>query len=143
MSGKFRPVQWLVSLSACLVFVGSGLWIAEGQQSSNFTGKVTPVTENSEANIAHFRFEPGARTRWHSHGGGQIILVEEGVGLNQFQGGPITELHAGETIYCPPGVVHWHGAAPDRGGVQFNVTRGEIKWGEHVTEAEYTAKPQR
>jgi quercetin dioxygenase-like cupin family protein len=67
----------------------------------------------------------------------------EGVGLEQQMGGPIRELHAGEAIWCPPGVAHWHGAAPDKGGTQYNVTRGAIKWLEQVTEAEYTAKPVR
>ncbi len=136
----------LVSACGAALLAGSGLWLVHGQekQNPNFTGgKVTPITENSQANIAHFRFDPGARTKWHTHSGGQIILVEEGVGLNQFKGGPVIELHAGETIYCPPGVPHWHGAAPDKGGVQFNVTRGNITWLEEVTEQEYTAKTVR
>jgi quercetin dioxygenase-like cupin family protein len=51
----------------------------------------------------------------------------------------VIELHAGETIYCPPGVVHWHGAAPGQGGVQFNVSRGGITWLEEVSEKDYTA----
>src|SRR5262245_32414849 len=82
----------------------SGVWMIEAQQAKqnpNFTGgAVTPLEEKPSGNIAHFRFEPGARTKWHSHGGGQIILVEEGVALTQEKGGPLIELHAGETIYC-------------------------------------------
>jgi len=94
----------------------------------NFTGgAVTAMEEKPAGNIAHFKFEPGSRTKWHSHEGGQIILVEEGVGRTQVRGGPMIELHAGETIYCPPGVEHWHGAAPDKGGVQYNISRGGIK----------------
>jgi quercetin dioxygenase-like cupin family protein len=146
MSQKSRVGVWIKALYGCGVIAVSGLWLLHAQPKGNpnFTGgKVTPVEENSKASIAHFRFEPGARTKWHSHSGGQIILVEEGVGLNQFKGGPITELHAGETIYCPPGAVHWHGAAPDQGGVQFNVTRGDITWMDEVTDQEYHAKRQR
>jgi quercetin dioxygenase-like cupin family protein len=142
--------SWLrrlpVLLNVCLVLVVSGAWIMNAQykQNPNFTGgTVTPVEENSKGNIAHFRFEPGSRTKWHSHSGGQIILVEEGVGLNQFKGGPITELHAGETIYAAPGAVHWHGAAPDKGGVQFNISRGEITWLDEVTDKEYNAPRKR
>jgi quercetin dioxygenase-like cupin family protein len=78
----------------------------------NFTGTVTTVEANSQGMIAHFRFEPGSRTKWHSHEGGQIILVEEGVAHTQVKGGPVIELKAGETTYAGPGVVHWHGAAP-------------------------------
>lgn len=139
-----------------LAFVGfasfaiavSGLWAMQAQekqqkQNPNFTGgTVTPLDEKPEGNIAHFRFDPGARTKWHSHGGGQIILVEEGVGRTQVKGGPVIELHAGETIYCPPGVVHWHGAAADKGGVQYNVSRGGIMWLEEVSDADFRAKPK-
>jgi len=137
------------SLGFCLMcgaLAASGLWILRAQekkQSPNFTGGVvTTVEENSKGSIAHFRFGPGARTKWHSHEGGQIILVEEGVGLYQNQGGPVIELHAGETTYCPPGVVHWHGAAPDQGGVQFNISRGDITWLEEVSDQDYNTPPQ-
>jgi quercetin dioxygenase-like cupin family protein len=106
----------------------------------NFTGTVVPIDDKS-GNIAHFKFEAGSRTRWHSHDGGQIILVEEGVGRTQIRGGPVIELHANETIYCPPGVEHWHGAAPDKSGVQYNISRGGIKWLEEVSEKDFTAKP--
>jgi hypothetical protein len=68
-------------------------------------------------------------------------LVEDGVGLYQEKGGPVVEMRAGETHYCPPGVVHWHGAAPHEGGTQFNVSRGDIMWLAEVTDQEYTAKP--
>jgi quercetin dioxygenase-like cupin family protein len=59
------------------------------------------------------------------------------------KGGPVIELRAGETTYAGPGVVHWHGAAPDKGGVQYNVTRGGIMWGEEVTDKEFRAAPKR
>ena len=137
-----RRVAWLC---LGLVAAGSGLWSihAQEQPNPNFTGKVTRVEENSKCTTAHFRFEPGARTKWHSHEGGQIILVEEGIGLTQVKGGPVIEMHAGETIYCPPGVVHWHGAAPNQAGVQFNVSRGGITWLEEVSEKDYTAPAKR
>ena len=99
------------------------------------------IKENSQGNSARFYFGPGARTKWHSHEGGQIILVEDGVGLYQEKGGPVVELRAGETHYCPPGVVHWHGASPKEGGTQFNISRGGITWRAAVTDAEFNAKP--
>lgn len=132
-----------------LVLYGSGflmLGVMHGQDkpNPNFTGgTVTALDEKPQGNIAHFRFSPGSRTKWHSHEGGQIILVEEGVGLTQVRGGPVIELHAGDTIWCPPGVEHWHGAAPDKGGVQYNISRGGIKWLEEVSEKDFTAKPVR
>ena len=138
----FAKASWL---GLCAVAT-AGLWVLEAQpkQSPNFTGgTVTPIAEGSKGAIAHFRFDPGARTKWHSHSEGQIILVEEGVGLVQDKGGPILELHAGETTFNKPGVVHWHGAAPKAGGVQYNVTRGEINWLEEVSEKEYNAPTKR
>lgn len=117
--------------------------LAQQQPNPNFTGKVTRLEETPPAQIGYFRFEPGSRTKWHIHEKGQLVFVEEGVGLAQEKGGPVIEIHAGEAIWCPPGVEHWHGAAPDKGGVQFNVTRGGIMWGAEVTDAEYKAKPVR
>ncbi len=133
-------------LCAGAAFLAGGVFFLYGQDAPNpnFTGgTVTKLDDTSKASIAHFRFGPGSRTKWHSHEGGQIILVEEGVGLTQVKGGPVMELHAGDTTYVGPGVVHWHGAAPDKGGVQFNVSRGGITWLGEVTDAEYKAKPKR
>jgi len=124
----------------------AGFWIMYGQekQNPNFTGgTVTKLDEGTKATIAHFRFGPGSRTKWHSHEGGQIILVEEGVARTQVKGGPVIELKAGETTYAGPGVVHWHGAAPDRDGVQYNVTRGALTWLEEVTDKEFRAAPKK
>lgn len=137
--------RWLGLSFAGAALAASGLWAVSAQEkpNPNFTGgTVTTVTENSKGNIAHFRFGPGARTKWHSHEGGQIILVEEGVGLYQVKGGPVMELRAGETVYCPPGVEHWHGAAPNQGGVQFNISRGGITWYEAVSDKDYNSPPQ-
>ncbi len=127
------------------ILAAAGVLIMQAQekqqkQNSNFTGgTVTPMEANPQGNIAHFRFEPGARTKWHIHEKGQIILVEEGVARAQERGGPVIELHAGETIYCKPGIEHWHGASPDKAGVQYNISRGGITWLEEVTDAEFRA----
>jgi len=130
--------KWLGIGFVCVIFLASSQ-AQQPKQNPNFQGTVITVTENSQGTIAHYRFEPGARTKWHIHEKGQIILVEEGVGRYQVKGGPVMELHAGETTYCPPGVPHWHGAAPDQGGTQFNVSRGGITWLEEVTDKEFSA----
>lgn len=133
----------------CVILgTSAGLWMLQaqdkGKQNSNFTGgNVTKLDEGTKATIAHFRFDAGSRTKWHSHEGGQIILVEEGVAHTQVKGGPVIELKAGETTYVGPGVMHWHGAAPDRGGVQYNVTRGGITWGNEVTDQEFRTPPRK
>jgi quercetin dioxygenase-like cupin family protein len=139
-----RRKSYLAAGVVVAVTCGVLLIHAQDKPNPNFTGgTVTALDEKPQGNIAHFRFAPGSRTKWHSHEGGQIILVEEGVGLTQVRGGPVIELHAGDTIWCPPGVEHWHGAAPDKGGVQYNISRGGIKWLEEVSEKDFAAKPQR
>ena len=126
----------------------SGLGILHAQQNAGVGGavtggNVTMLDQELEAAIAYARFEPGARTRWHTHEGGQIILVEEGVARTQVRGGPVIELKVGETTYVGPGLSHWHGAAPDRGGVQYNISRGGTTFTDEVTDEEYRVAPQR
>jgi quercetin dioxygenase-like cupin family protein len=146
MSRKSRFGRLLGLLYVGAVLAISGLWIlhAQQKQNSNFTGgTVTTVEENPQARLSHYHFDPGARTKWHSHEKGQIVLVEDGVGRSQMKGSPVVELHAGEASYTPPGVVHWHGASPTQGGTQFNVSRGAVNWLDEVTEKEYTAPPKK
>ena len=113
------------------------------KNNPNFTGTVTPVEDKYKVATAHYKFDPGARTKWHAHSGGQIMLVEEGVTHHQNKGGPVMELHANESYYVQPGVVHWHGATPTESTVQFNTTRGDITWGEVVSESDFGAKAKR
>lgn len=143
MSQQSRPVRILGMLCVWLSVGLLGIWITHAQQSSNFTGKVTPVEEKPQGNIAHYHFEAGARTKWHIHERGQIILVEDGVGRTQMKGGPVLELHAGDTTYATPGVAHWHGAAPDQAATQYNVARGGITWLDEVSEQDYKTPPKR
>ena len=128
-----------------LMLLASLMLVASAQQpNSNFTGgKVERLQDNPPGQIGYFHFGQGSRTKWHIHEKGQLVFVESGVGLEQQKGGPVIELHAGEAIWCPPGVAHWHGAAPDKDGTQYNVTRGGITWLGEVTDEEYHAKPMR
>jgi quercetin dioxygenase-like cupin family protein len=145
MTRKFQIGRFLGLLYVAVFLVASGLWLlhAQQKQESNFTGNIQRLEDNSKAGIAHIHFDAGARTKWHIHEGGQIILVEEGVGRTQVKGGPVLELHAGETTYAKPGVAHWHGAAPDQAATQFNVQRGTTTWLDEVTEKDYKTSPKR
>ena len=112
-------------------------------EAPNFVGKTATL---DAANISAGRrlFEPGARSNWHSHPNGQLILNQSGVGLHQIQGKPITRLAPGDSIYVGPGVMHWHGAAPDSALTQVNIGfGGSTKWGAPVTDAEYRSQPVR
>jgi quercetin dioxygenase-like cupin family protein len=84
----------------------------------NFIGDVylTPIyngTLPSRMTVALVRFTPGARTNWHSHAVGQTLYVTEGVGLVGTRDGCVLRVRAGDTVICPPGEDHWHGAATD------------------------------
>jgi quercetin dioxygenase-like cupin family protein len=83
-----------------------------------FTGDVyvTPIYQGQEPSrmtVALVRFTPGARTNWHSHAVGQTLHVTEGVGLVGTRDGSVLRVRAGDTVVCPPGEEHWHGAAGD------------------------------
>jgi quercetin dioxygenase-like cupin family protein len=90
--------------------------------------------------IGNVTFEPGARTKWHLHPGGQILLVIDGVGYYQEKGQSKKILRKGDVIKCPPNVPHWHGASSDKYFVQVAVTNrhlGETAWLEEVTDEVY------
>ena len=91
-------------------------------------------------------FEPTARTHWHSHPGGQILLVTSGVGYYQEKGKPAQLLKKGDTVPIPADVVHWHGAAPKSEfvhiGMSTQVHLGPAAWFGPVTDEEYTEAVQ-
>ena len=90
--------------------------------------------------VGNVTFEPGARTKWHMHPGGQILLVIDGVGYYQEKGQAKKILRKGDVIKCPANVHHWHGASADTAFIQLAITNrhlGETVWQQEVTEVEY------
>jgi 4-carboxymuconolactone decarboxylase len=73
-----------------------------------------PSNDTAQYSGAYVTFEPGARSAWHLHPAGQHIIVTSGVGRTGVWGGPVEEIKAGDVIWCPPGVKHWHGALRPR-----------------------------
>jgi quercetin dioxygenase-like cupin family protein len=126
-----------VLLGLGLLLVGSSY---AQQNPPLFTGKSTPM-DGKDLSAARRSFEPGARTYWHSHANGQLLLVEDGRMRSQKKGGPVKEFGKGESEYTGPNVVHWHGAVPNQTLIQINVGfGGDTKWLEAVTDAEYNKK---
>ena len=131
-----RVIAWFA-----LVLSVAGSWIAYAQQS-NFVGK-TEALDATNISAGRRYFEAGARSNWHAHPNGQLILNEKGTGLHQIEGKPIQRLAPGDSVYVGPGVMHWHGAAPDAALTQVNIGfGGTTKWGDAVSDAVYrgTAK---
>lgn len=90
--------------------------------------------------VGNVTFEAGARTKWHMHPGGQILLVIDGVGYYQEKGQPKKILRRGDVVKCPVNVPHWHGASADTAFVQVAITNrhlGETVWLNEVTDDEY------
>ena len=113
--------------------------------NSNFVGnawltwlvQADSINENSVGSVT---FEPGARTNWHLHPAGQIILATGGVGYYQEEGSPKRILQKGDVIKCPPNVPHWHGASPDEEFIQIAITgreSGPTQWLQAVIDEEY------
>lgn len=117
--------------------------------NDNFTGKVwleMLVQSDSTLNtqIGNVTFEPGARTNWHTHSGGQILLVTEGNGYYQERGKPIQPLEKGDVIRCSPEIEHWHGASPNSTlthiAISPNLNKGGVIWLKPVSDKEYNNK---
>lgn len=89
-------------------------------------------------------FEPGARSYWHSHPTGQILIVTDGVGYHQIKGEPKQVIRQGDVVKCPPNVVHWHGASAGSKMTHLyiipNTEKGIVNWLQAVTDAEYGQK---
>jgi quercetin dioxygenase-like cupin family protein len=86
-------------------------------------------------------FEPGARTAWHTHPLGQTLVVTAGLGWVQREGGPIEEIRAGDVVWFPPGLKHWHGASPTTAmthiAIQESVDGKNVDWMEKVADDQY------
>lgn len=92
--------------------------------------------------VGNVYFEPSARSNWHTHPAGQILIITDGVGYHQIEGRPIEMIRKGDVVKCPPNVRHWHGASADVGLQQLyivpNTERGIVNWEGPVSDAEYT-----
>ncbi len=107
---------------------------------SNFVGGDPSRPDSSDIRALRLRFEAGSRSNWHSHSNWQIIMAEEGLGRTQVRGQAIQELTPGTPVHAGPGVVHWHGAAPDQYMVQLTFVSGETSWEGPVSDDDYLGR---
>jgi quercetin dioxygenase-like cupin family protein len=115
-----------------------------------FTGSVRidplfKANNPSRTSGALVTFEPGARTAWHTHPFGQILIVTAGAGWIQQWGGQIQEIRQGDVVWIPPGQKHWHGATATTSmthiAIQENLDGKAVEWMEKVSDEQYQAKP--
>ena len=114
--------------------------------AENFTGsvRVDPLFQANapaRASGSLVTFEPGARTAWHSHPLGQILIVTAGTGRVQRWGDPVDEIRKGDVVWIPPGQKHWHGAAPNSSMAHIAIVEQldgkSVEWMEKVSDAQY------
>jgi quercetin dioxygenase-like cupin family protein len=142
------------ALLAASAFAAQEITLAGSQPSASgpaeyFTGRVRvdpvwPANGDINASGGLVTFEPGARSAWHTHPNGQRLLVTSGVGLTQEWGKPAQIIRSGDTVWCPPGVKHWHGAAPTTAmshlAVTGTINGKNVTWMEKVSDDEYNAR---
>lgn len=111
-----------------------------------FTGDVQvdrlfPANETAHYSGAYVTFQPGARSAWHLHPAGQHIIVTDGMALTGTRDGKSIRFKIGDTVWCPPGLEHWHGATPDAPMTHLVITGSKdgqnVIWKEKVTEEQY------
>jgi quercetin dioxygenase-like cupin family protein len=114
--------------------------------AENFTGNAwaTGLVANDtiyNTVVGNVYFEPGARSNWHIHPSGQILIITDGVGYHQIKGQARQTIKKGDIVKCPPNVMHWHGASPDIGMLQMYILpkteKGIVTWLQKVTDEEY------
>lgn len=160
-----RKTPWIIAIAAMLVSCSlvyaqdkeqkvypAGSRASSYASQKNFTGqvRVDPGFQSqgpARAYGAYVTFEPGARTNWHVHPLGQTLLVTSGKGITQEWGKPATIIKAGDIVVCPPGVMHWHGAAPDTAMTHLAISERaegmEAQWHEPVSEEQYQQAARR
>jgi 4-carboxymuconolactone decarboxylase len=129
-----------------LVISRAGSRSVQPAPTQNFSGSARvemlfDATDPSHASGGVVTFEPGSRTAWHSHPGGQILIITTGTGRVQRWGDPIEEVGAGDVVRIPAGQKHWHGASPKAAMTHIAITEyrdgSSVQWMEQVSEEQY------
>jgi len=97
--------------------------------------------KNNDFALGSVTFEPGARTNWHTHPKGQVLIVIEGQGFYQERNKPVQPIKKGDVVNIPENVEHWHGATAATKMIHIAISnyKGEenVTWLKPVSEEEY------
>ncbi len=133
-----------------LVISRSGSRPVRPAPSHNFTGSAQvemlfEAIDPSHASGGSVTFEPGARTAWHSHPRGQILIITAGTGRVQRWGDPVEEVRPGDVVRIPAGAKHWHGASPRSSMTHLAISEHRegttVQWMEQVSDEQYNGVP--
>jgi len=106
-----------------------------------YVNRLLPSDKNNDFTLGVVSFEPAARTNWHTHPKGQVLIVISGRGIYQERGTPARHLVKGDVVNIPEETEHWLGAAPDSEFTHLtisNVKDGQtVTWLSRVTDEEY------
>ena len=116
--------------------------VVENRGGTMFTGTVwgeVLLPHDAGAGVNRVTFAPGARTLWHRHAGGQMLLGYAGRGLVVTRD-DVLGIGDGTVVHAVAGEVHWHGALPDAFMSHLStVLGGDTEWLEEVSEEDYLA----
>jgi 4-carboxymuconolactone decarboxylase len=136
--------------SPSIVIVRSGSQPSQQAPAEHFTGsvRIAPLfgaKAPSRASGGSVTFDAGARSAWHTHPLGQVLIVTAGAGWIQSWGGPIQEMRQGDIVRIPPGVKHWHGASATSSvthtAIQEEIDGRNVDWLEKVSDDQYGPAP--
>lgn len=130
--------------------ISNGVIFDRGQENPFpfFTGQsyLNMLCTDEVCPVGNVTFEPGCRTNWHVHAGGQLLLITGGEGFYQEAGQPARKLQPGDVVNIPANAKHWHGAATDSWfshiAIEVQAQKGKPEWLEPVSDEEYDAVNQ-
>ncbi len=145
--------QTQTNAEAAVAADGDPLQVVPVDKAPHFTGPAEQFTGAVEVGPlfladlegrtggALVRFAPGARTAWHTHPRGQTLVVTDGVGWVQAEGGERHTICPGDVVRIPPDTRHWHGATADEAMSHIAIAEAvdgtSVTWMELVPDETY------
>ena len=116
--------------------------------AETFTGRVRrdsliAAEDPGRVSTGLVTFEPCARTDWHIHPLGQLLIVTAGCGWVQSWGQQKHVIRPGDTVWTPANEKHWHGATSQTAMSHIAITEAlngtAVEWLEKVSDEQYLA----
>ena len=106
-----------------------------------FLTQLVTKDKNNEFSAGSVTFEPKARTHWHTHPKGQVLIVIEGEVFYQVKIKMTQPIKKGDVVNIPENTEHWHGASSRSKMVHIAITNYkddvQVTWLQPVSDDEY------